>query len=82
MPREYRGGPVELTGAERDHLNTRFHGPDVNRPYFKFRDESLTADGRISGFLEPRPLPAKIQIPPAHVVVAPPEMFLNGHENG
>jgi len=56
------GSARELTADEQVYLNTEFSGGDGARPYIKFRYESLTPDGRISGFLERRQLPAKIKI--------------------
>ena len=56
------GSARELTPDEQVYLNTEFSGGDGARPYIKFRYESLTPDGRISGFLERRQLPTRIEI--------------------
>ncbi len=58
------GSARELTPEEREYLSETFSGGDGGRPYIKFRYESLTPDGRISGFLERRQLPARIEIQP------------------
>ncbi len=58
------GSARELTTDEQEYLNTEFSGSDGARPYIKIRYESLTPDGRISGFLERRQLPARIEIQP------------------
>ena len=58
------GSARDLTPDEQEYLNTLFSGGDGGRPYIKFRYESLTPDGRISGFLERRQLPARIEIQP------------------
>jgi hypothetical protein len=58
------GSARELTSDEQEYLNEEFSGGDGARPYLKFRYESLTPDGRISGFLERRQLPARIEIQP------------------
>ena len=62
------GSARELTADEQVYLNTEFSGGDGARPYIKFRYESLTPDGRISGFLERRQVPAKIEIQPAPIL--------------
>ena len=56
------GSARELDADEHDYLNTKFHPADGARPYIKFRYESLTPDGRISGYLRRRQLPARIKI--------------------
>lgn len=56
------GSARELTPDEQVYLSTEFAGGDGARPYIKFRYESRTPDGRISGFLERRQLPARIEI--------------------
>ena len=58
------GSARELTASEQEYLSETFSGGDGARPYIKFRYESLTPDGRISGFLERRQLPARIKIQP------------------
>jgi len=58
------GSARELTPDEQVYLRTEFAGADGARPYIKFRYESLTPDGRMSGYLERRQLPAKIRIQP------------------
>jgi hypothetical protein len=58
------GSARELDDNEKEYLNTKFHGADGARPYIKFRYESLTPDGRMSGYLERRQLPAAIEISP------------------
>jgi|SRR6185437_14243314 len=58
------GSARELTAEEREYLSETFSGGDGGRPYIKFKYESLTPDGRISGFLERRQVPAKIEIQP------------------
>jgi hypothetical protein len=58
------GSARELTADEQEYLSEKFSGGDGGRPYIKFRYESLTPDGRISGFLERRQLPARIEIQP------------------
>jgi hypothetical protein len=59
------GSARELTAGEQEYLSEKFSGGDGARPYIKFRYESLTPDGRISGFLERRQLPARIEIQPS-----------------
>ena len=59
------GGARELDADEREYLNTKFHPADGARPYIKFRYESLTPDGRLSGYLRRRQLPKGIAIRPA-----------------
>ena len=59
------GSARELTAGEQEYLSEKFSGGDGGRPYIKFRYESLTPDGRISGFLERRQLPARIEIQPS-----------------
>jgi hypothetical protein len=56
------GSARELDSDEREYLNTKFDPADGGRPYIKFRYESLTPDGRISGYLRRRQLPRRIQI--------------------
>ena len=62
------GSARELTSEEREYLSETFSGGDGGRPYIKFRYESLTPDGRMSGFLERRQLPARIGIQPPPTV--------------
>ena len=69
------GSARELTEDEQQYLNTRFDGADGNRPYIKFRYESLTPDGGISGYLLRRQLPTKVEIASAPEV--DPKDFLN-----
>jgi len=59
------GSARELDDDEKEYLSTRFAGSDGNRPYIKFRYESLTPDGRIGGYLLRRQLPGGIHISPA-----------------
>jgi hypothetical protein len=56
------GSARELTEDEKQYLNTRFDGADGNRPYIKFRYESLTPDGHISGYLLRRQLPTMVEV--------------------
>jgi len=56
------GSARELADDERDYLNTEFHGADGARPYVKSRYESKDGWGSISGFIERRKVPARIQI--------------------
>jgi hypothetical protein len=56
------GSARELDADEREYLNTKFDHADGARPYIKFRYESLTPDGRISGYLRRRQLPRRINI--------------------
>lgn len=56
------GSARELGAEEREYLNTKFLPGDGARPYIKFRYESLTPDGRLTGFLRRRQLPKRIQI--------------------
>jgi hypothetical protein len=58
------GSARELTVDEQEYLSEKFSGGDGGRPYIKFRYESLTPDVRISGYLERRQLPARIEIQP------------------
>ncbi|MGH9942486.1 MAG: hypothetical protein ACRD9R_09050 [Pyrinomonadaceae bacterium] len=61
------GSARELDADEREYLNTKFDPTDGARPYVKFQFESLTPDGRLSGYLQRRQLPKRIPIslPPA-----------------
>ena len=59
------GGARELDAGEQEYLNTKFEPFDGARPYIKFRYDSLTPDGRPSGYLRRRQLPKKIPIRPA-----------------
>ena len=59
------GSARELAEDEKEYLNTRFEGSDGNRPYIKFRYESLTPDGRMIGYLLRRQLPVGVKISPA-----------------
>jgi hypothetical protein len=56
------GNARELDAEEREYLNTKFEPGDGARPYIKFRYESLTPDGRLSGYLRRRQLPKGIPI--------------------
>lgn len=56
------GNARELNEDEQVYLKTKFHGGDGNRPYIKFRYESLTPDGKLRGYLRRRQLPSDIKI--------------------
>lgn len=56
------GSARELTASEREYLDTDFQGADGGRPYVKSSYESKDGWGSISGFIERRKVPAKIQI--------------------
>jgi len=56
------GQARELDADEREYLSSRFHPADSGRPYIKIRYESRTPDGRLSGYLRRRQLPARISI--------------------
>jgi hypothetical protein len=56
------GGARELNADERGYLSTKFHPADGARPYIKFRYESLTPDGRLSGYLRRHQLPKDVAI--------------------
>ena len=60
------GNARELDSDEREYLNTEFLPGDGARPYIKFRYESLTPDGRVSGYLRRRQLPKGIPILHGH----------------
>jgi hypothetical protein len=51
------GSVRELTPEEANYLSMDFHPADGARPYIKFRYQSLTPDGRISGFLRRSQVP-------------------------
>ena len=59
------GNARELDADEKEYLNTKFLFGDGARPYIKFRYESLTPDGRLSGYLRRRQLPKRIPVGPA-----------------
>lgn len=59
------GSARELTADEHEYLNTKFAPGGGARPYIKYRYESLTPDGLISGYLKRRQLPAQIEVQPA-----------------
>ena len=56
------GNARELNAEEREYLSTKFEGGDGARPYIKLRYESLTPDGRLSGYLRRRRLPKSIPV--------------------
>lgn len=58
------GSARELDAEERVYLSTKFEGGDGSRPYTKFRYETLTPDGRLSGYLRRRQLPKSVPIRP------------------
>ena len=59
------GNATELDADQQEYLMTKFHPADGARPYIKFRYESRTPDGRLSGYLRRRQLPKRIPIRPA-----------------
>ena len=61
------GNARELDADEAEYLNTKFLPGDGARPYIKFRYESLTPDGRLSGYLRRRQLPKGIPVHQARV---------------
>jgi hypothetical protein len=56
------GSARELEPDEIDYLNTEFLPSDGGRPYVKGRYRTLTADGRIGGFLLTRKLPGGMRV--------------------
>jgi hypothetical protein len=56
------GEARELDADERAYLSTTFHPADGARPYVKIRYESRTPDGRLSGYLRRRQLPARVPV--------------------
>ena len=56
------GSVRELTEDERGYLSTDFHPNDGARPYIKFHFGAKTPDKKISGYIERRQVPAKINI--------------------
>ena len=56
------GNARELDAKEREYLSTTFEGGDGARPYIKLQYESLTLDGRLSGYLPRSQLPKGIPI--------------------
>jgi HAMP domain-containing protein len=62
---ENDGAARELDADEQEYLNTSFHPADGARPYIKISYESLTPDGRLSGYLRRRQLPKGILVRPA-----------------
>ncbi|MGC9986227.1 MAG: hypothetical protein ABSF35_21710 [Polyangia bacterium] len=59
------GSARELDAEECKYLTTKFHPTNGGRPYMKFWYESKAPDGRLSGFLRRRQVPASIPIRPA-----------------
>ena len=59
---ENDGSVRELDKEEENYLTEVFHPNDRARPYIKFRYDELTSDGKISGFIERRRVPARIKI--------------------
>lgn len=64
------GSARELDDDEREYLSTRFDPADGARPYIKFRNESLTPDGLLGGYLRRRQLPKGIPVRPVRGGVA------------
>lgn len=60
------GSVRELSPGERTYLSTKFSGGDGGRPYIKFRHESRDGWGSLSGFIERRRVPARVEIAPCH----------------
>ncbi|WP_284350401.1 hypothetical protein [Roseisolibacter agri] len=58
------GSARELTPDEQEYLGTEFPPGDGARPYIKWRYGARTPDGRLSGFLERRKLPARVVVRP------------------
>ena len=56
------GSVRELDKSEEVYLREEFHPNDGARPYIKFSYKELTPDGKISGFIARRRVPAKISI--------------------
>jgi len=59
---EIDGTVHELNKEEEAYLKEVFHPSDGARPYIKDRYKALTPDGKISGFISRRRVPAKIKI--------------------
>ena len=56
------GSARELTPDETEYLGTEFLPGDGARPYIKWRYDTRTPDGRLSGFLERRRLPPHVAV--------------------
>lgn len=52
----------ELSKAEQSYLTEKFHPADGGRPYIKFRYDKKLPNGKISGFIPRRRVPANIPI--------------------
>jgi hypothetical protein len=61
---EEDGSARELSTDEQKYLNTEFEFGDGGRPYIKSIYETLTPDGKISGYLSRRQLPQDISVKP------------------
>ena len=61
---EDNGRVRSLTANELAYLNETFHPADGGRPYIKSTYETLTPDGKMSGFLLRRKLPNGLAVEP------------------
>jgi hypothetical protein len=61
---EDNGRVRSLTSDELAYLNETFHPADGGRPYIKSNYQTLTPDGKMSGFLLRRKLPHGLAIEP------------------
>ena len=59
------GNAHELTAAEEEYVTTAIFLDNDADQYIKPRYESLTADGRLSGYLRRRELPPEIPVGPS-----------------
>lgn len=59
---EDNGTVRELYPDEIEYLNTDFLPNDSNRPYIKAKYSALTPDNKLSGFINRRRVPKRIQI--------------------